>query len=91
VLKEILAPKWEKGPGYWKKNCIMMSSLICTCHFSPNVIQVVQSGRLNWVELVGSMKKIEMNTCLLGKPDVRCTLENYRRRWEDNFKSNLGK
>jgi hypothetical protein len=57
VLREIFAPKCEEGPGNWKKNCIMMSSLICTCHFSPNVIRVVQSGRLNWAELVGSMEK----------------------------------
>jgi hypothetical protein len=42
-----------------EKNCIIRISLLCTYHLSQNVSRMVQSRRVNWAELVGSMEKKE--------------------------------
>ena len=58
--------------------------------FSPNIIRVIKSRRMRWVEhvaCIGDWKGVYR--VLVGKPEGNRPLGRPRRRWEDNMKMDL--
>ena len=57
---------------------------------SPNIVRVIKSRRLRWA---GHIARTEEGTSafkiLTGKPTGKRPLGRHRRRWEDNFRTDL--
>jgi hypothetical protein len=48
VLKRIFEFKREEVAGCWRR---MHNEELCNLHASPNVIRVIKSRRMGWVEM----------------------------------------
>jgi hypothetical protein len=58
---------------------------------SPNIIRIIKSRRMKWVDHVVRMGE-KRNACrlLVGKPEGKRPLGRPRRRWLDNIRMGLG-
>ena len=58
----------------------------------PNIIRVIESRRLRWVEHVARMGN-RKGACriLIATPEGKRPLDKLKRRWEDNIKMDIGK
>jgi hypothetical protein len=52
----------------------------------PNIIRVVKSRGMRWVEHVAHMGKTKAYKMLVGKPEGKRSLGRPRCRWEDNIR-----
>ena len=60
------------------------------CTTSPDIIRVIKSQRLRWVEHTARIEERRViYRVLVGKPEGRRPLGRPRRRWENNIKMNL--
>jgi hypothetical protein len=56
-------------------------------YYSPNIVRVIKSRRMRWVEHVARMGEARgAYRILVGRPEGRRPLERPRHRWEDNIK-----
>jgi hypothetical protein len=76
--------------GRWMgcgENCIMMNFSL---YSSPNIVRVIKSRRLRWVEHVAHMGEGRgVYRVLVGKPKGKRPLGRPRNKWEDNIKLDL--
>jgi hypothetical protein len=57
---------------------------------SPNIVRVIKSRTMRWVEHVARMGDTRgLFRVLMGKPEGKRPLGRPRRRWEDNIKMDL--
>ena len=58
--------------------------------FSPNIVWVIKSRRMRWVEHVARVGEgTDLYKVLVGKPEGKRPLGRPRLRWEDNIKMDL--
>jgi hypothetical protein len=79
--------KRDEVTGKWKKvHNEELNDLYC----SPNIVRVIKSRRMRWVEHVALMGEGRgVYRSLVWKPERKGPLGRHRRRWEDNIKMNL--
>ena len=59
---------------------------------SPNIVQVIKSGRIRWVGHVARMgERRGVYTVMVGKSEGKRQLGSPKHSWEDNIKMNLQK
>jgi hypothetical protein len=86
VLRRIFGPKRGKVREEWRRLHI---EKLYALHFSPNIIRVIKSTRLQWagnVALTEERKGVYRR--LVGKPEGRRPLGRPRHRW-GNIKLDL--
>ena len=54
-------------------------------YLSPNIIRVINLGRLRWAEYVACMGERSADRVSVGNPEDKIPLGRLRHRWEDNF------
>jgi hypothetical protein len=60
-------------------------------HSSPNIVRVIKSRRMRWVEHVAHMGEGRgVYRVLVGRPKGKRPLGRPRHRWEENIKLDLG-
>jgi hypothetical protein len=85
VFRKIFGPKREED-GSWRN---LHNELHCL-YSSPNIVRVIKSRRMRWVEHVaGTEEGRGVYRVLVGRPEGKRPLERPRRRWEDNIKIDL--
>jgi hypothetical protein len=73
--------------GDWRK---LHNEELRNLYSSPNIIRMMKSKRMRWVELVARMGATSnIYRILVGKPEGMRPLGRLRRRWADNKKINL--
>jgi hypothetical protein len=88
VLRTIFGPKSDEVTGWWRK---LHDEELCNSYSSPNIIKMINWGRMRWTRHVAQMgKKRNVYRLLVGKPERKRLLERPRLRWVDNIKMNLG-
>jgi hypothetical protein len=86
-LPELL-PKRDEVTGGWRK---MHSGELQNLYSSQNIIRMIKSRRMRWARHVARVGEMRNEYKLsVGKPEGRTHLGRPRRRWDDNFKMNLG-
>jgi len=85
-LRRIFGLKKDKVTGKWGKLQNEINDLIS----SPNIVWVIKSRRMIWVEYVAHMGKGRgLYRVLVGKPEGKRPLGRPRLRKEDNIKMDL--
>jgi len=88
-LMRIFGPKRDEVTGEWRK---LHNEELKDLHCSPNIIQVIKSGKMRWAGHVARMgEERGVYRVFVGKPWGKRPLEKPRRRWEDNIKIDLRK
>jgi len=84
VLRGIFGPKRDEVTGEWRKlHNEELNDLYC----SPNIVRVMQSGRIKRAWLVARMgEKRVVYRVLVGKPEGKSRLAKPRCRGDDNIK-----
>jgi len=78
VLRSIFGPKRDKVTEEWRKlHSEKLNDLYCT----PNIVRVIKSRRMRWVEHVARMRERRgIYRVVVGKPEGKRPLERTRRR-----------
>jgi hypothetical protein len=85
ALKRIFGPKWDEVRAEWiKLHNDELKDLYC----SPNIIQVIKSGRMRWAGHIARMGR-GVYRVLVGKSEGKRPFGRPRCRWEDNIKMDL--
>jgi len=53
VLRQIFGPKWEEVTGEWKR---LHNEKIYGLYSTPDIIQVIETGRMRWTGPVARME-----------------------------------
>jgi hypothetical protein len=86
VLRRIFRPKREED-GLWRK---LHNDELYSLYSSPNIVRVIKSRRMRWVEHVARMGEGRgVYRILVWRHEGKRRLERPRRRWEDNIKLDL--
>jgi hypothetical protein len=86
VLRRIFGPKREED-GSWRK---LHNDELHSLYSSLNIIRVIKSRRMRWVEHVARMGEGRgVYSVLVGRPEGKRPLGRPRRMWEDNIKMDL--
>jgi glutamate synthase domain-containing protein 2 len=87
VLRRIFGLKREEVAGDWRR---LHNEELHNLYTSPNVTGMIRSRRMKWEEHVARMRAIRnAHNIFAGKPEVKRPLGRTRRRWEDNFRTEL--
>jgi hypothetical protein len=87
VLRRVFGSKRDEVAGEWKK---LHNEELNDLHPSPNVVRVIISRRIKWVEHVARMReRRDVYRVLVGEPEGKRPLGRPSRRWEDNIKMDL--
>ena len=87
VLRRIFGLKKDRVTGEWGK---LQNEEINDLFFSPNIVWVIKSRRMIWVEHVAHIGKgRDLYRLLVGKPEGKRPLGRPRLRKEDNIKMGL--
>jgi hypothetical protein len=87
VLRTIFGPKSEVD-GSWRK---LHNDKLHSWYSSPNIIRVIKSRRMRWAGHMARMGEGRgVFRVLVGRPEGKRPQGRPRRRWEDNFKMDLG-
>jgi len=82
VLRRVFGSKRDEVTGEWRK---LPNEELREFYFLPNIVRVVKSRRMRWVEHVARMGEgIGVHRVLVRKPEGKIPLGRPRRRWEDN-------
>jgi hypothetical protein len=85
-LKRIFGPKREEE-GSWKK---VHNDELHSLYYSPNIVRVIKSRRMRWVEHVARMEERRgVYKVSVENPEEKRRLGRPRHRWEDNIKMDL--
>jgi hypothetical protein len=85
-LRKIFGPKRGED-GSWRK---LHNNELHSLHSSPNIVRVIKSRRIRWVEHVARMAEGRgVYKVLIGRSEGKRPLGRPRRRWEDNIKLDL--
>jgi hypothetical protein len=83
VVRKIFGPKWDEVTGEWRK---LRNEEINDLYCSPNIIQVIQSRSMKWMEHLARLgERRGVYRVLVGRPEGGRPLARPRRRWEDNI------
>jgi hypothetical protein len=86
VLRKIFRPKKEED-GSWGK---LHNDELHSLYSSPNIVRVIKSRRMRWVEHVARMGEGRaVCRVLIGRPEYKRPLGRPRHRWEFNNKLDL--
>jgi hypothetical protein len=87
VLRKIFGPKRDEvdrgveNTIQWGRHAL---------YYSPNIVRVIKSRRMGWMEHVARMgDRRETFEVLVGRPEGRRPFGRPSRRWEDNTKMDL--
>ena len=87
VLRRTFGPKRDELTGEWRK---LHNEELNDMYSLPNIVRVIKSRRIRWVEHVARM--VERRCAygvLVGKPEGKKPLGKPRRRWEGNITMDL--
>jgi hypothetical protein len=88
VLTRIFGPKRDEITGEWGSQ---HNKELYVLYSSPNIIRVIKSRKLRWVDHVTRMgERRNVYRVLVGKPEGRRPLGRPRRRWQGNVKMGFG-
>jgi hypothetical protein len=77
----------DEVTGEWRR---LHNKELYALYFLPDIIRVIKSRRLRWVEHVAHMgERRGAYRVLVGKPEGRRPLGRSRHRWEDTIKIDL--
>jgi hypothetical protein len=77
-------PKREGMAGGWRR---LHNEELHNFHTSPDIIKVIKSRKVKWVEHVACMGEMRSAyNILVGKPEEKRPLRRPRHRWEDNIR-----
>jgi hypothetical protein len=77
----------DKVTGEWRR---LHNWELYELYSSPNIFRLIKSRRMRWAGHVARMgDRRGAYRVLVGRPEGKRTLENPRRRWEDNIKMDL--
>jgi hypothetical protein len=84
----IFEPKRDEVTGEWRK---LHNEEFHDLYSSRNIIRIIKSRRMKWVEHVTRMReKRNAYRLLVGKAEGKRPLGRPRSRWVDNIKMGLG-
>jgi hypothetical protein len=82
----IFEPKREED-GSWRK---LHNDELYNLYSSPNIVRVIKSRGMRWVEHVTCMGEGRgVHRVLVGRPECKKSLGRSRHRWEDNIRLDL--
>jgi len=88
VLRRIFGPRRDKVTGEWRR---LHNEELNDLYSSPNIVQVIKSGRMRWAGHVARMgEERGVYRVLVGKPEGRRPLGRPRHRWVDNIRVGCG-
>jgi len=77
----IFGPRRDKVMGEWRR---LHNEELNDLYSSPNIVRVIKSRRMRWVEHLARMgEERGVYRVLVGKPEGRGPLGRPRRRWVD--------
>jgi hypothetical protein len=80
VLRRIFGPKRDEVTGGWRK---LHNEELHNLYSSPNIIRMIKSRRMRWVEHVARNGKMRNEyTILVGKSEGKRPLGRPKSRWE---------
>jgi hypothetical protein len=87
VLRRIFGHKWDEVIGEWRK---LHNEELNNLYSSSNIVQVIKSRKMRWVEHVACMgERRGVYRVLVEKPEGKRLLGRPRHRWEDIIKTDL--
>ena len=87
VSRRIFGPRRDEVTGECRR---MHNEKLNDLYSSPNIVRVIKSRRMRWVEHVASMcEERGVYRVLVGKPEGKRPLGRPRRRWMDNIRMDL--
>jgi len=87
VLRRIFEPRRDEVTGEWRR---LHNEELNDLYSSPNIVRVIKSRRMRWVEHVARMgEERGVYRVLVGKPEGRRPLGRRRRTWVDNIRMDL--
>ena len=87
VLRRVFGLKRDEVKGEWRK---LHNEELNDLYSSPNIVWVMKSRRMRWVEHVAYMRERRgAYRVLVGKPEGKEPLGRPSHRWEDNIKIDL--
>jgi hypothetical protein len=88
VLRRIFGLKRDEVTGGWRK---LLNEELHGLYSSPIIVREIKARRMRWAGHVARKGEArDAYNILVGRPEVRRPLGRPRRRWEDNFKMELG-
>ena len=87
VLRRIFGPRRDEVTRDWRR---LHNEELNDLYSSPNIVQVIKSRRMRWAGHVVRMgQEMGVYRVLVGKPEVRRSMERPRSRWVDNIRMDL--